>query len=63
MWREETDVRAPERFADHILVGDAVVGQGLAPHGVESVVQGLGSQFIGLEDKRTSFMQMQVTID
>ena len=56
-------MRAPERFADHILVGDAVVGQGLAPHGVESVVQGLGSQFIGLEDKWTSFMQMQVTID
>lgn len=42
----------PERFADHILVSDAVVGQGLTPHRVECVVQGLGSKFVGLEDKR-----------
>lgn len=48
--------RVPERFADHILVGDAVVGQGLAPHGVERVVQGLGPKFVGLEDKRRRFV-------
>lgn len=48
----------PECFSDHILVGDAVVGQGFAPHGVERVVQRLGAKFIGLEEgekeKRTS---------
>jgi len=42
----------PECLADHVLVRDAVVGEGLAPDGVECVVQGLGSQFIGLKDKR-----------
>lgn len=44
-------MRVPECFADHILVGDAVVGQGLAPNRVECVVQGLGPKFIGLKDK------------
>ena len=42
----------PECLADHVLVGDAVVGQGLAPHGVECVVQGLGPKFICLKDKQ-----------
>lgn len=46
---------SPERFSDHVFVGDAVVGQGLAPHGVQRVVQGLGSEFIGLQDKRRTF--------
>lgn len=41
----------PESFADHILVGDAVVRQRLVPDGVECVVQGLGSEFIRLEHK------------
>lgn len=48
-------MRVPECFADHILVGDAVVGQGLAPDRVECVVQGLGSKFIGLKDKWRSW--------
>lgn len=46
--------RVPECFADHILIRDAVVGQGLAPDRVECVVQGLGSKFIGLKDKQKS---------
>lgn len=50
----QTFSEVPERFADHILVSDAVVGQGLTPHRVESVVQGLGSEFIGLKDKHKS---------
>lgn len=45
----------PECFSDHVFVSDAVVGQGLAPHRVQRVVQGLGSKFIGLEDKRRAF--------
>lgn len=48
---QRNDGRVPECFSDHILIGDAVVGQGLAPHGVERVVQRLGSQFVGLEKK------------
>lgn len=50
-----TTSTVPECFSDHILVSDAVVGQGLAPHGVEGVVQGLGSKFIGLKDKYKDF--------
>lgn len=42
----------PECFADHVFIRDTVVGQGLAPDGVERVVQGLGSKFIGLKDKQ-----------
>lgn len=38
----------PECFADHILIGDAVVGQRLAPYRVEGVTQGLGPELIGL---------------
>lgn len=49
------DQWVPERFSDHVFVGDAVVGQGLAPHRVQRVVQGLGSKFIGLEEKRRTF--------
>lgn len=41
----------PECFADHILIGDAVVGQRLAPYRVEGVAQGLGSEFIRLNKK------------
>lgn len=51
MHSQDIKLRVPECFADHILVSDAVVGQGLAPDRVESVVQGLGSKFIGLKDK------------
>lgn len=44
-------VGLPECFANHILVSDAIVGQGLTPDRVECVAQGLGSKFIGLKDK------------
>lgn len=46
-----TDWELPECFSDHILVSDAVVGQGFAPHGVERVVQRLGAKFIGLKEE------------
>lgn len=55
-----TFLNAPECFADHILVGDAVVGQGLTPDRVECVVQGLGSKFIGLEDKHRDSVIEQI---
>lgn len=48
---QTTDWTLPECFSDHILVGDAVVGQGFAPHRVERVVQRLGAKFIGLEEE------------
>lgn len=48
---QTTDWTLPECFSDHILVGDAVVGQGFAPHGVERVMQRLGAKFIGLEEE------------
>lgn len=60
--RDDDDAKAnaadqwvPERFSDHVFVSDAVVGQGLAPHRVQRVVQGLGSKFIGLEEKGRTF--------
>lgn len=52
--------RVPECFPDHVFVGDAVVGQGLAPHRVQRVAQGLGSKFIGLEDKRKTFSRVRL---
>lgn len=45
--------RLPECFADHILIGDAVVGQGLTPDRVEGVAQGLGAKFIGLTERES----------
>lgn len=39
----------PQRFADHVLVGDAIVGEGLIPGGVQSVAQRFGPQLICLE--------------
>ena len=42
----------PEGLPDHVLVGDAVVGQCLAPDGVQRVAQGLSSKFIGLQKKK-----------
>ena len=42
----------PEGLPDHVLVGDAVVGQRLAPDGVQRVAQGLSSKFIGLQKKK-----------
>lgn len=41
----------PQRFADHVLVGDAVVGEGLIPGGVQSVAQRFGPQLICLEKR------------
>lgn len=41
----------PEGFADHVLVGDAVVGQRLAPYGVQGVTQSLGPELVGLNEK------------
>lgn len=46
--------RVPECFADHVLIGYAVVGQRLAPYGVEGVAQSLGPELIGLK-KKTKF--------
>lgn len=46
----------PECFADHVLISDAVVGQGLVPDGVECVMKRLGSEFVGLEDKQRCSM-------
>lgn len=46
----------PKSFADHVLVRDAIVGQILTPHGVERVVQSLGSQFIGLKYREANIM-------
>lgn len=42
------DFGLPECFADHVLIGDAVVGQRLAPDRVEGVTQGLGPELISL---------------
>lgn len=53
----------PECFSDHVFVGDAVVGEGLAPHGVQRVVQGLGSKFVGLEEKRRTSSGSSVTLE
>lgn len=39
---------SPERFPLHVLVGDAVVHQGLVPHGVPGVAQRLCPQLIRL---------------
>lgn len=47
----EIKLMVPECFSDHILICDAIVGQGLTPDGVKCVVQCLGSKFIGLKDK------------
>lgn len=33
----------PQGLADHVLVGDAVVGERLVPGGVQGVAQRLGS--------------------
>lgn len=38
--------RLPERFALHVLVRDAVVHQGLVPHRVAGVAQGLRPQLV-----------------
>lgn len=43
----------PQRLADHVLVRDAVVGEGLVPRGVQRVPQGFGSQLVGLEEQRS----------
>lgn len=56
--RSKRHRRVPECFSDHVFIGDAVVGQGLAPHRVQRVVQGLGSKFIGLEDKGRTFSRV-----
>lgn len=42
----------PQGLADHVLVGDAIVGEGLVPGGVQGVVQRFGSQLICLEKQR-----------
>lgn len=49
-------MRVPECFADHVLIGDAVVGQRLAPDGVQGVMQSLGSELIGL-NRETKFVE------
>lgn len=41
----------PQGLADHVLIGDAVVGECLLPGGVQSVPQRFGSQLIRLENK------------
>lgn len=43
---------SPQGFARHLLVADAVVDQRLVPHGVQSVLQGLGAELVGLEGER-----------
>lgn len=43
--------RVPEGFADHVLVGDAVVGQCLTPYRVQGVTQSLGPELVGLNEK------------
>lgn len=42
----------PQGLADHVLVGDAVVGERLIPGGVQRVAQRFGSQLIRLEKQR-----------
>lgn len=42
---------SPESFARHLLVADAVVDQGLVPHGVQGVFECLGAQLVGLMGK------------
>lgn len=42
----------PQGLADHVLVGDAVVGERLVPGGVQRVAQRFGSQLIRLEQQR-----------
>lgn len=42
----------PQGLADHVLVGDAVVGEGLVPGGVQGVAQRFGSQLVCLEKQR-----------
>lgn len=51
IWEDFRSGRVPERFADHILIGDAVVGQRLTPYRVEGVTQSLGPELIGLNKK------------
>lgn len=46
---------SPQGFARHLLVADAVVDQRLVPHGVQSVLQGLGAELVGLERKQKKF--------
>lgn len=43
---------SPESFARHLLVADAVVDQGLVPHGVQGVFECLGAELVGLMGKK-----------
>lgn len=43
----------PESLALHVLIGQAMVGESLIPHGVAGVSQGLCAQLIGLLDARS----------
>lgn len=42
---------SPESLAGHLVVGDAVVDQGLVPRRVQGGFQGLGAKLVGLRDK------------
>lgn len=44
----------PESLALHVLIGQAMVGERLIPHGVAGVSQGLCAQLIGLLDARSN---------
>ena len=52
LYVRKQEEQLPECFADHILISDAVVGQGLTPDRVEGVTQGLGAQLVGLCDRQ-----------
>ena len=42
---------SPESFLDHVVLGDAVVGQSLVPVRIQSLVDRLCPQLIGLQPK------------